>query len=1171
MTVEVTNKAIPRNPRSKNYSTGSMVVYSGGSSGSPDTKPYLPQSTWESTFKLHYDNPDDPEAITSIEALGDFWSKKGISVLGLSDTGGSGGASSFGQLVNVGSWADEVPTSSRIAVQKPGATHWESMNLNDIVGLDESALGKYLTDNRYITQDWILGREYITPSYLTTQGYATQSWVSGQGFALKSDLDKKVSITDIVNNLTSSDADKPLSANQGKVIWDFVSDLFEKVNVGTLIAPVYAIRAKYGLYSDSFVSAMGVSQTGGGSIGTLSDLLDVNIPSPTNGQVLTYDLSTKKWIAADAHGGLSQVTIKLGSTSYASVDGVVSLPAYPTMPDLGKYVTLDTDQTITGTKKFAGEIHANNWLYIGTEGTGIIQTNTGIRIVADTLRWRSNAPLQTDNWFRNTSNNHGLYNEANDARWFSESVYWKSDKDIMVLNGKWFMNATSGNGLYNAQENARWYAQNDRWNSDKEISVNGYGVYHTGNIITATAGYANATSQLQAFTEDNFTGGDHYIKAIREVSNWNTRLWMCYNNGAKQANAIYVHGSDYAINADMVDNLHISYDVVGDTVAARTAEGYIKASYFYSTNVIENIGSTFITENGEGFFRKSTWNYAQNILNHSQQTLDLRDAKYDQNTWYPCTVYVSPGHCTTIKIFTTLGDNTSSATTWASHQAGFTLNLQWSITGNGWGTTNIQRTIKNSFFLHVKDYNPCGGIDQSGTDSQEIVWLRGGALYRYNINNNSVFIVHKDGFTSNNGVFYRTRNSTQLYDPSYCYNTSMFAATNIYTNGLKILELPSIENTWNNRFNYGGGAIVQTTPYNGPYDQMVTAYSYQPLIRWKNTISGVDYRTTYAIGSEREGNTWGNIVFSVSNTNDGTNGHQLKLRGIGQLYWSGEMVAETNITCKRVYANGLNVNGDIACTNITSTEYYARDWYRSLISGTGWYSEPHGGGIYMNDNMYVKVYNGKSFRVDGIISAGESTEYYYGYVNVARSGSANNQSCFAMIRPGYMGFGIGYNTSNQVVIGSASPDRYVNPWLTIGSDTSVFKSDLYVANLFSYGAVTALYSSDARLKDIFDRPDYIDLIEKFGSVEHYKYNDIALDRNKHGVDDKPHYGLIYQRLKEVLPNATFQDSEGYGSVNYLSPDILSIAIGAIQQLASELNDAKKEINQLKKGGHYAGQ
>lgn len=143
-------------------------------------------------------------------------------------TGGSGTAGSFGQLVNVGPWADEIPSVARIAVQEAGATHWTSKNLSDIVGLDTRALGEYLSTNKYVTQNWVSSQgyltehqslaDYATKNWVTSQGYltehqsladyATQSWVSSQGFAKTSDLALKVDKVDGMglsqNNFTNT-------------------------------------------------------------------------------------------------------------------------------------------------------------------------------------------------------------------------------------------------------------------------------------------------------------------------------------------------------------------------------------------------------------------------------------------------------------------------------------------------------------------------------------------------------------------------------------------------------------------------------------------------------------------------------------------------------------------------------------------------------------------------------------------------------------------------------------------------------------------------------------------------------------------------------------------------------------------------------------------------------
>ena len=56
-------------------------------------------------------------------------------------------------------------------------------------------------------------------------------------------------------------------ALDGKLDAATFDDLFEKVNIGTTSAPKYAIRAKYGLYADGFLSALGLNSSGGGGEG----------------------------------------------------------------------------------------------------------------------------------------------------------------------------------------------------------------------------------------------------------------------------------------------------------------------------------------------------------------------------------------------------------------------------------------------------------------------------------------------------------------------------------------------------------------------------------------------------------------------------------------------------------------------------------------------------------------------------------------------------------------------------------------------------------------------------------------------------------------------------------------------------------------------------------------
>ena len=109
-----------------------------------------------------------------------------------------------------------------------------------------------------------------------------------------------------------------------KAVFD---DLFEKVNIGTQEEPVYAIRAKYGFYSDSFISALGNStgaDIGGGSgVEALYELVDVKandsldgVFGAKEGAALIYDGTY--WVAGEA--GLSETQLN----SYLINNGYVT-------------------------------------------------------------------------------------------------------------------------------------------------------------------------------------------------------------------------------------------------------------------------------------------------------------------------------------------------------------------------------------------------------------------------------------------------------------------------------------------------------------------------------------------------------------------------------------------------------------------------------------------------------------------------------------------------------------------------------------------------------------------------------------------------------------------------------------------------------------------------------
>lgn len=121
----------------------------------------------------------------------------------------------------------------------------------------------------------------------------------------------------------------------------------------------FRIKAKFGLYSDSFISARGANPDGGGSgsggVYYLHELLDAAISNPASGQALVYNGT--KWVNQAIQTGLDEAALAsyLTTHSYATQQWVESKGYLTTHQSLADYVTLNTPQNIAANKAFYGE------------------------------------------------------------------------------------------------------------------------------------------------------------------------------------------------------------------------------------------------------------------------------------------------------------------------------------------------------------------------------------------------------------------------------------------------------------------------------------------------------------------------------------------------------------------------------------------------------------------------------------------------------------------------------------------------------------------------------------------------------------------------------------------------------------------------------------------------
>lgn len=245
-------------------------------------------------------------------------------------------------------------------------TKWINIDKN-AVGLNETELAKYLTNNNYAkksditwanllnkptTWGWasITGKPTTLAGYGITDGVPNTRRVSaGSGLAGGGVLSSDVTIslgtigtagtytkitTDmygrVASGTTLSEGDIPTL--QISKISGLQSALNSKLNINDFNTwftikkdsqgRIVSIQANYDFFSVGEISAYGLGETRP-SVITLAGLDDVTITSPANGQTLIYDSATSQWKNGTIIGG---GTISLNGTVYKPVNGVITLP-----------------------------------------------------------------------------------------------------------------------------------------------------------------------------------------------------------------------------------------------------------------------------------------------------------------------------------------------------------------------------------------------------------------------------------------------------------------------------------------------------------------------------------------------------------------------------------------------------------------------------------------------------------------------------------------------------------------------------------------------------------------------------------------------------------------------------------------------------------------------------
>lgn len=306
-------------------------------------------------------------------------------------------------------------------------------------------------------------------------------------------------------------------------------------------------------------------------------------------------------------------------------------------------------------------------------------------------------------------------------------------------------------------------------------------------------------------------------------------------------------------------------------------------------------------------------------------------------------------------------------------------------------------------------------------------------------------------------------------------------------------------------FNNGIGIKVAMTGVNPD--------SYWGDTLWINGYSGTDVPDTCALHFSRSGNP---LIYISSQKYHATS--------YGTLYhvWTGY--------------NSNHSSADWSCKTLNARDQVLAGSYIQALGGVNCAGVINSGGC-SGFNVYATFHgNGDHGGIE--IAASD---------NVLGIGVHKNDAWYMWWTP-------------QGSVGNSSLKSYIFEW---GANNWRF-----TGNILATGGITAKTTSDMRLKNKIGNSNYIEKILSLGPVFDYTYNDIAKSRVGKMVDNEIHIGLSYQDVSKLFPTMCGVDEDGYGYINYISPDLISLSIGAIQEIILEERKIKEDIIILKSKIHH---
>lgn len=331
-----------------------------------------------------------------------------------------------------------------------------------------------------------------------------------------------------------------------------------------------------------------------GSLINFANLGTVNIPSlydgiPVDGKSIYWENGTLK-SSSTGGGGLAKVIVKIGLAAYESVDGVVTLPAYPTMPDLSGYVTTNTNQDIWSQKNFKYGFGIGS----GSFGNNGFFEGTGDGATFDTYNFHLKG------WygmaFKDYADNvTGIYNFRNGLLTLNGGFARTGGTSSQFLKADGSVDSNAYVTIYHDHSYVRTGDYRDR--NPVGFSNQTFTPFFLSGGKIGLTGYCDA---MYLNTYSDASGGKTNLLAVSKVSGSVYRMMV--DQGAAAWNGTLVEMLDTNNWRSIIDGRYLPVTggtVTGEFILDRTSGGYMR--FFRGGSNLGYIGQGSSTNDGLRF------------------------------------------------------------------------------------------------------------------------------------------------------------------------------------------------------------------------------------------------------------------------------------------------------------------------------------------------------------------------------------------------------------------------------------------------------------------------------------------------------------------------------------------------------------------------------------------